>query len=453
LYGYELEGCARACAGADGYDCYGEDDNQAAGGWGGWINTMNLFDERVDYFVELDNSEFTGWAWGGGGGGYCSVTTGQSCTKDENCPVVGEICTIPSPNSIIGWISFNHKNCDLDEDGVMDRTNGFPPNGDQGAPADCPADGKSVSDYKVTYEPVNQPPDPPANLSTTPNQCARGQELPAKYFSISFNWTYSDLDNTIIPGSDPQTAYEIWLDDNSTDLDIPANPKFKDLVDPSPSHSYNLNLSYNDNGPWLSKLAWNTTYYWKMKVRDSFGNWSDWSAISPLCSTLLPGQSYPGCFKTPLHASPYVNFSWCPTNPEVFSDTQFCSVPKDGECDPAPPDSTDDPPGLDEFCEILDETECYNNLDASVSCGTWSWIIESAKADPTVDNAPPPNDPNDVPVESTLENPSGIKFQTAGLKPVDLTITDSDGLQCTGTRYITLGLPLPTWKEITPFNP
>lgn len=52
----------------------------------------------------------------------------------------------------IGWISFNSKNCDVDEDGVMDRINVGSGTGDATAPASCPDNGTTVANYGVKVD-------------------------------------------------------------------------------------------------------------------------------------------------------------------------------------------------------------------------------------------------------------------------------------------------------------
>ncbi|HRZ50419.1 MAG TPA: hypothetical protein P5043_00320 [Candidatus Paceibacterota bacterium] len=123
---------------------------------------------------------------------------------------------------------------------------------------------------------INGPPSVSALVNQT-DYCGSG-------LSTMFSWTYSD------PENDPQTFRQIQVDDNSN---------FSSAVDDTgkvaaSSTSYTV-LS--------SKLAYNTTYYWRIKVWDSAGNNSGW----------VNGPS----FTTPLHGYPAIDFSWTPSTPKA----------------------------------------------------------------------------------------------------------------------------------------
>jgi PKD repeat protein len=252
----------------------------------------------------------------------------------------------------IGWISFNCKD------------------------VSC-----STSSYKVYLTaPLNQPPTV-SNPYETQNCCAWGSPSQvAPGLAITLHWTYSD------PEGDSQSAYEIWLDDSSDFSD----PKFNHLVDPGSSQSYTLDLTQDDNSDWITRLNWNTTYYWKVRVKDSAGNWSNWS---PVASTT-----------TPAHASPYVNFKWDPQKPLVNQIVQF-----------------------------TDLSECYNSSDNVVPCSSWFWTFQ---------NGNPPS--------STNQNPT-TTFSSVGSNLVTLKVTDSSGYWCQNSKTVNSTYPLPFWKEIPPF--
>ncbi|HOX29699.1 MAG TPA: hypothetical protein PLR75_00940 [Candidatus Pacearchaeota archaeon] len=123
---------------------------------------------------------------------------------------------------------------------------------------------------------INGPPSVSALVNQT-DYCGSG-------LSTMFSWTYSD------PENDPQAFRQVQVDDNSN---------FSSAVDDTgkaaaSSTSYTV-LS--------SKLAYNTTYYWRIKVWDSAGNNSGW----------VNGPS----FTTPLHGYPAIDFSWTPSTPKA----------------------------------------------------------------------------------------------------------------------------------------
>lgn len=309
--------------------------------------------------------EFSGWAWG---------------------------------SDVTGWISFNCKDrkiCDTTTADVMCDTPidiGCLPYGTLSCVNQRTADGKTacdISNYKVI---VNSPPSV-TSTSEALNSCAWGT-IPqvAPGLAITLNWTYSD------PDGDPQNAYEILVDDSFAFPD----PKFNHLVEGSSSNSYVLNLSNDDNSDWLSSLAWGTTYYWKVRVKDSSGNWT---------------ESLVDDFTTPAHAYPDVDFSWSPQSPSV-----------------------------NEIAQFTDTSKCYDAAGNIVPCASWSWTF-----------------PGGNPSASTIQNPQ-TKFTSPGLKEVTLTVEDSDGaatadpndFKCTASSLnfippgVNITFPLPEWKEIPP---
>lgn len=203
----------------------------------------------------------------------------------------------------------------------------------------------------------------------------------------TFHWTYSD------PDSDPQSAYEIEIDDSAAFL----TPKFNHLVNLGAT-SYVLNLSQDDPvADWISQLSWGTNYFWRARVKDSQGNWSDWSNSTQ--------------FKTPDHAYPYPDFTWTPAEP-----TQGETV----KLDP-------------------DISEAFGGAVIS----SYFWTVTQGTgvfADGTSASSHYPH----------------IQFSTLNSK-VRLQVTDSQpGYSCgtaadgAGEKSITAELPLPDYKEVPP---
>jgi hypothetical protein len=438
-------GWARACGAAPNPSTCGggTGGNTVAGGWEGWINMTDavppsLYEVTVgdgDGYME-PGEEFFGWAWGGGGSDLSNAVIGWiswNC-KNEVCrdPTTWQILdyscspTAPPAQSCVSNGGECHNSC------ITCNTNGKIICNSEGVDPHCSAPGTCVANnYKVTYQPVNQPPNIPSTSESIDQCCYGCVPQVAQGVSVTFSWTYSDLEG------DPQTAYEIWVDNDSGFSD----PKFNYLVVSSGSTAYTLNLSNDANGDWDpdgdgipvsldpdEHLLWGTTYYWKVGVTDQGSGQTTWSSIDS--------------FPMPAHAAPYVNFSWCPQSPAVYQETQFCSVTEAGVCDAA----TCPPP--------TDETECYDAAGNVVNCANWSWVFTDATS--PLDSTPPAEISG-----STFEyqNPREIKFQSAGLKEVTLTVTDSapTSYSCSASSFdktppgVQVGLPLPEWREIPPF--
>ncbi|MBI2042472.1 MAG: hypothetical protein HYT21_01880 [Candidatus Nealsonbacteria bacterium] len=300
-------------------------------------------DGGLNYIAKanLDTGEVTGWAralsYGADWDGWVKLndTSYGVSVNTSN----GDFSGYGWSDEIVGWINFSGLN------------------------------------YKVTTAlSFNRPPSA-GIVEETWNHCSiQGRSIPV------FSWTYSDSDG------DPQAAYEIEVDSNSAF----QAPKFNHVVNTG-STSYALDLSQDDNSDWISELSWNTTYFWRVKVKDSDGNWSDWTNSDQ--------------FKTPFHAYPWPDFNWAPAEPSQGEVVIF-------------------------------------NPDASVlyggtSVSSYLWTITQGEA-VFVDET------------GTASRYPHIIFDTTD-NQMRLRITDSDGYSCqTSTKTVTVHLPLPEYEEAPP---
>ncbi len=137
-------------------------------------------------------------------------------------------------------------------------------------------------DDTVTVVVGNNP--PTADTLTKQNDfCASG-------LATMFSWNYTD------PENDPQTFRQVQVD-NDSDFSSPADDSGKVA---SISNSY-VTLA--------SKLAYDTTYRWRLKVWDNKGNESDWISGSD--------------FSMPLHSYPLIAFSWSPAEPKENDEVTY----------------------------------------------------------------------------------------------------------------------------------
>jgi len=254
----------------------------------------------------------------------------------------------------------------------------------------------AATNEHVNYT-VNQSPDKPTGLNESWG-CCGGMPQIALRTCLILGWSYSD------PNGDPQAGYEVWVDKTS---DF-SSPKFNHVVDPGPASSYTIDLADDDDSPdpggdWFSKLDWGTTYYWKVRVKDSNGGWSDFSD--------------PKSFIMSNRASPTVDFAPNPVNPITGEEVAFID---------------------DSKCYLSDDSDypCYSGGDEI----TYEWDFD-------YDGSFDPSD--------WTKGDTAYTYPETGSYVVRLQITDIGvGGPLTGMcseEVAVVGFPLPIWREVTPF--
>ena len=200
--------------------------------------------------------------------------------------------------------------------------------------------------------------------------------------SHNFSWIYTDTDG------DTQSRFMLQVDNNNDFSSPSVNRDYAGLSNPSPiTNNQNILVSTAPDSPGSDRLAYNTTYYWRVSVWDSHAASSGW----------INGSS----FTTSLHQWPLVDFSWAPNEPSADENVQF-----------------------------TDQSTVYGGSSKS----SWLWTF-----------------PDGTPANSNLQNPINIQFNSSGAKAVILQVTDSDGYSCPGIENIDINIELPDWEEITPW--
>ncbi|MBI4811990.1 VWA domain-containing protein [Candidatus Falkowbacteria bacterium] len=204
-----------------------------------------------------------------------------------------------------------------------------------------------------------------------------------------FGWVYSGA------GNESQFQLQVSRDKYFTDLAVNRCGDGKAVVGETcpapgeldnPSGTANNQMVFVAVAPAKGQLAYNTKYWWRVKVWDINGISSEWTS----------GPS----FVTPKHLYPAINFSWAPLKPGVGEDISF-----------------------------TDRSTAYGGATKA----SWNWIFSGGD-----------------PSSSNQQNPVA-RFVLLGAKRVTLSVTDSDNLTCTLTKTLNIRLPIPQWKEITPF--
>ncbi|OGZ61287.1 MAG: hypothetical protein A2932_02100 [Candidatus Spechtbacteria bacterium RIFCSPLOWO2_01_FULL_46_10] len=197
-----------------------------------------------------------------------------------------------------------------------------------------------------------------------------------------FFWSFLDVED----GSS-QTAYELQVDNNPAYGSL----EFNSGVITSSATTRLVTVS---TAPGVNQLAFNTQYYWRVRVRDSQGEWSNYANGT--------------VFTTPLHPYPQVNFSWSPSNPTEGEPAQF-----------------------------TDQTRFFGAPQA------WSWSISGAQYTGGT--------------SSSSQNPQ-VEFSGDGQKQAALAATDislasdpnSGTGQCSTSKAVNIQERLPEFEEVPP---
>jgi len=332
----------------------------------GWIHfdPTGAYPETPAYSARLDlvTNEFKGWAralaYGGGWDGWIKMA--GIATDGSSYGVVRNICDIEGwawGSDVVGWIDF------------YDVTTTFCANQ---APYVKP--GSQVVEYQTYCE---------IALGT-------GQ--------VGFRWKYRDDDG------DNESRFDFRVNNvnNVNDLNPEVDRTVNGLSNPDGTVNTQAVLVVTPfPGPGSDKIAYNTPYYWWVRVWDSKGANSGWVAG--------PG------FTTYAHALPWPDFTHSPSVPSV-----------------------------DEVVYFTDNSTCYDAANDSYRCQEINPI--------TGTNNTYLWDFGDGATSSDIGDTTHIYSEPSEGYTVELSVTDDLGT-CTGTGDTPMitTLPLPEWKEIPPF--
>ena len=341
-----------------------------------------------------------------------------------------------------------------------------------------------------------QTPDSPITIPGSQFQiCTSDVDQPACYTGNSptptLNWTFTSSN-----GASSQIAYWVQIDNNGNHSGGYPSPEINTGEVSSSTKSYTVPAG---------ALQFNTTYYWKVAVKDNFGTWSGWTCAdvtfttAPSCNN-PPTATNLSVTKGDYCTSPAHYFSWTYSDPDGDDESQF-QFQVDDNSDFSSPEvdqtvtgtwssgSSNNQtvvvavsPGSD---QIGYNTTYYWRVKVWDSQGEDSgWIAAGSSFTterhryPSIDfNWSPaaPSQDEDVlfsdqstvyggatksswswtfedgnPDSSIEQNPT-IQFTADGSKSVTLQVTDSDSFSCQISQTVSVGFKLPGWKEILPW--
>jgi len=230
------------------------------------------------------------------------------------------------------------------------------------------------------------PPAPPPPPPPVPPTASSLSIIKGDYCSIpshTFSWTYSDGDGHA------QSRFRLQIDNNSNFSSPSVSRDYTGRSNPSPTtNNQNILVSTSPDSPGSDRLAYNTTYYWRVSVWDSTGASSGW----------VSGSS----FTTPKHRYPTIDFSWAPNEPSANENIQF-----------------------------TDQSTVYGGSSKS----SWLW---------TFPDGTPANSDVQIPIVRFIS--AGVKNIT-----LKVTDSDGYSCSKSSNNNVIIGEGLPGWEEITPF--
>ena len=366
--------------------------------WGGWLR---LRDTNYGVYIDAPTGEFRNWAW--------------------------------APEQI-GWLSFNCKNCQGTTCGSTYATCGD---------STHPNYHVITEIYKPSVEIISG-----GSVDDSCIYCKNGNYT----FRVLNDGTYGYFTGSTFntDSKDGMLTFSWkYIDSNGLKL---KNYQFKvnnvnNVDDPAPEVNLTVSRTALPNEivsqpvgvkvtPGSNELAYNTTYYWWVKACNEFDACSDWK--------------YGGSFTTPTKHFPIVRVAWDQAVISTGETVQLCasanvsdsSDPCYSVCWKGTGSPVVDPNNQYWKCSV-----CYNSSNQPVPCqqvsASYQWYMPDGFALNTDYNYADST-------TSTSANPR-VQFLTVGKnKEIKLSITDS-GYDCGGKVGGNIELPIPNWKEISPF--
>jgi len=258
------------------------------------------------------------------------------------------------------------------------------------------------------------------NLSSTAGSYCTGiQGVGIAYFQ----WYYLD------PQSKTQYQYEIQIDDNS-DFSSPEVDRIAYYTGtPSGSQQQQLVLVKQvATTPGCDYINYSTTYYWRVKVKNSAKVDSGWiyynGGYGVSVQESQTSYTYEYAHPSPVPAYSYAPSAPAPTTLVNFTDSSICY------------DNTS-------LISCADLTDCLGG-----NCYTWSLGDSGSNSDPAT------NPPVVYYTEGNIPASIAHTYTQAATFGTSLKVCDDIGC-CTAAKNInvqsTTGKDLPSWKEVSPF--
>jgi len=341
------------------------------------------------------------------------------------------------------------------------------------------------------YYAIASPDVPIPNPGSDFQVCTSNVSQPACYNGShptpTFNWTFT--------GDSSQVSYWVEADNNGDhngtypSLEINTGEK-------NSNSTYYTAIDDASNG-----LLFNTTYYWKVAVKDDYNTWSGWTCADVTFTTNGPCNVAPTAsnLSTTIGnycSSPSQYFSWTYSDPDSDNESRF-QIQVDNNSNFSSPEVNRDYSGLSNSSPTTNNQTVVVSVsliaDKFVYNTTYYWrvkVYDPNGADsgwvngsnfttekhqyPLIDFNWSPSNPSQGedalfadqstvyggasksawswiftdgnPAGSSQQNPT-IQFNSTEDEQATLQVTDSDGYSCSVSKTVNIQLELPGWEE------
>ncbi len=182
----------------------------------------------------------------------------------------------------------------------------------------------STKSFSVQNNPPNKPEISENPLENFGNVYPNSVECTSQKIYLVFKWKYTDPDGDKMKSARIQVSKNETFTDLLFDWKCNLSVKSGEETNLSTQNPSILDCYDQEGNPvkLSPEIEWGKKYWWRIKVQDEIGDWSEWQEVDTGGSSLV--------FNTPRHPYPLVDFTWIPFEPKTGESIKFNPQPPTG---------------------------------------------------------------------------------------------------------------------------